>query len=360
MNPGPDDGRPEPFLWPPVQPRQPSPPPSFPPSSPSTTPTSPAVPWPLPVPPPRGLDPTARVLAGVHGPVSLWVGSLEEALIGRVCHPPLESLVRADWKCESSWESCPRCATSTGVYEADMDGCSACRDRRLRWHRAVRLGQYEGVLREQILLLKYSRWVPSGRVLGRLLGEVLRARLEGAGFDPSRAVLIPVPMTTRRRMARGVDHTAELAKGASRVLGAETLAILGRRHGPSQASVPLSKRRSNVKGTITLRTPRLGMGLQRLQRVLDGASAIVMVDDVRTTGATLTEAWRVLERSGWIPGLVAGRGGVSGKIAAGASGGVGVAETDPPSGGGKAGSGAGLFGSGVSRWVATVAVVDEP
>lgn len=169
-------------------------------------------------------------------------------------------------------------------------------------------------------------------MLGRLLGEVLRARLAGAGLDPGRTVLIPVPMTSRRRMARGVDHAGELAQGASRVLGAEMLAVLGRRHGPSQASVPLSKRRSNVTGTITLRTPRLGMGIKRVQRVLDGASAIVLVDDVRTTGATLTEAWRALDRSGWIPGPMGKNGG----------------------------PGADLFGGGVSRWVATVAVVDEP
>ncbi len=242
------------------------------------------------------------------------IATLEEMLIGRTARPPAESL--AGWEPErqgTGWLSCPRCASTVGAFEADLDGCARCREKKLRWDRAIRLGRYEGALREQVLMLKYSRWRPAGVHLGRLLGEALRVRMRAEGLEPSGAVLIPAPMSWRRRTSRGLDHAGLLADAAARAMDCRVVRALHRKHGPAQASVTASRRPKNVSKTMRCRR----------SASLAADAVVVLVDDIRTTGATLTEAWRALEADGLV-----------GKAAKGPEASVG------------------------RRWVATLAVVD--
>ncbi len=233
--------------------------------------------------------------------MGLSIGVLEEMLVGRVCVPPREAFAHAGWSPESQgagglgWSSCPRCGSSMGAFEADIDGCSRCRSKRLRWDRSVRLGVYDGVLREQLLRMKYQRWRPAGVVFGEMLGAALAVRFTSEGLDPTQAVLVPVPTTWRRRTARGFDHAGLLVDVAAGVLGCRVMRVLGRRHRPAQASLPASRRRSNVSKTMRLR------GHDVLEQVHARGGAIVVVDDIRTTGATLTEAWRALAVESRLP-----------------------------------------------------------
>ncbi len=184
---------------------------------------------------------------------------------------------------EDPSQACPRCAASVGPWEADADGCPACRGTRLPWSHAIRLGVYDGALREAIHDLKFHRWRRTGRDLGRLLGERIardRARL---GLDRMTLTLVPVPTSTRRRLARGIDHTLVLSRSVARASGGRVVRALTRAHRPEQWAVPPSERGRNVAGAFRVRR-RLG----------SGASHIVLVDDIRTTGATLRASARAL------------------------------------------------------------------
>jgi len=151
------------------------------------------------------------------------------------------------------------------------------------WDRFVRLGEYDGILRDAVHDLKFTGWRRAGRDVGLELGAALRARLASEGADPRLAVIVPVPTTFRRRLFRGVDHTLVLARAVSRATGIPIVRALRRSHRPSQLDVPRSSRRANVAKSMKPR--RIG--------AIAGKTVIVL-DDVVTTGATMSAACRAL------------------------------------------------------------------
>lgn len=181
---------------------------------------------------------------------------------------------------------CPRCGGSVGPHEADGEGCADCRRKRLPWDRSLRLGPYTGVLRDAVLDLKFRSWRRTGTELGQHLGRLLAETLARAQIQPQNAVLVPVPAHWTRRLRFGVDHTQVLVRAASRASGVPVRRALARRRGPSQLQVAPSARASNVTKAFRLRRP-----------LRQTPPLVVVLDDVRTTGATLRAASRAI-RSG--------------------------------------------------------------
>lgn len=230
----------------------------------------------------------------------------EREILGLVDAPPDEQLAEADWVADSPDAYCNRCGSTTGPHEAtppiDLEdlalaegfdptagaSCPACRNKRLAWHRAVRLGEYRGLLRELIHDLKFQRRRAAGVALGKRLGLAVRKSMEDSGIDPARAVVVPVPMSFRRRWSRGVDHARTLARQVAIELQCPLVATLRRRHRPTQWTVPASRRRANIRGAFRA-SPR---ALRRLE-----GRVLVVVDDIRTTGATLTECCSAILKS---------------------------------------------------------------
>lgn len=242
----------------------------------------------------RGVDSGAPKRPGEAAPsgssldVSLpepsWWGQIERAWLGLTRPPLAERAALCGWRASAPGEACERCGTSVGAFEADASGCPACRDRRLPWDRFVRLGEYDGLLKRVVCETKFSAWRRLGRDIGRLLGATLADTMARANVLASDAIIVPVPMTFWRRVARGIDHTWCIARGVRDVTGVRIVRALHRRNTPPQASLPRTKRAANVRGTMH---PR---GLD-----LSGKTVIVL-DDVRTTGATMLEACRALQR----------------------------------------------------------------
>lgn len=233
-----------------------------------------------------------------------WGSAICEALeatertwIGVEADPLPRRLAAAGWRPDEPDEYCPRCGGDAGPFEAGAAGCPRCRAARLPWTRCVRLGRYEGVLRDVVHEVKFTAWRSLGTAIGRELGRSIARAADADGSLRGVPVrIVPVPTSLRRRMARGIDHSLVLARGAARELpGARVWPLLARAHRPSQVSVPASQRRKNVAGTIRVTGgARMAHNLGRIARI--GAAAtggrvlVVVLDDVRTTGATLRAA----------------------------------------------------------------------
>ncbi len=161
-----------------------------------------------------------------------------------------------------------------------------CRERRLPVDGTVRVGPYAEPLRSLILGQKYRRRSELGPMLGRLLAQ--RAAL--AGWIDRVESIVPVPLHWTRRVWRGFNQSAPLARELARVCpnGRPAAGLLRVRPTPHQTRLPPSRRAANVRGAF---------GVRRRDGALKGRR-VLLVDDVMTSGSTLGECARTLKRAG--------------------------------------------------------------
>lgn len=151
-----------------------------------------------------------------------------------------------------------------------------------RWRAA---GEYERPLREIVHAFKYD----DRRSLARPLGRMLRAAA-GDVLDEA-ACVVPVPLHPWRRFRRGFNQATLVARSLDRPV----VHALWRRHRtPPQAGLGRDERARNVRGAFTM-SPVLS---RRLRERLVVGQTVVLVDDVRTTGATLEACADVLLHAG--------------------------------------------------------------
>jgi len=166
--------------------------------------------------------------------------------------------------------------------------CGECSMEAPPFVRAVAYGSYDGGLRELIHLLKYDRVRPAARVLGRMLAEVI----EGFGSEFVSAVVVPVPLHRSKLRQRGFNQAEEIARAALKTLSRSDLALAAgvldrKRATDSQTGLSDHQRQENVRGAFVVASPEL---------IKD--RDVLLVDDVFTTGATVSECARLLRRRG--------------------------------------------------------------
>ena len=144
---------------------------------------------------------------------------------------------------------------------------------------------FGGVVRTALHHLKYA----GERRLARPLGEAVARRwaVAGAGGE----LLIPVPVHRERAAQRGYDQAVLLAEAAAAALGLPAANVL-QRHRATVAQYHLDRpdRAANVAGAFAIRSPADAAGLR--------GRWVVLVDDVMTTGATLSACAAVLADAG--------------------------------------------------------------
>lgn len=151
----------------------------------------------------------------------------------------------------------------------------------------ITLGAYESPLKEAIARFKFGGHPELATPLARLFDEAL-AELSLDTCD----VFVPVPLHVRRLVERGYNQSALLAGALARRHRARFLPrLLERtRETDQQAKLPREARGENVHGAFRVRASALRQAAKMSGRVL-------LVDDVVTTGATLSSCLTALEAS---------------------------------------------------------------
>ncbi len=161
------------------------------------------------------------------------------------------------------------------------------------------LGGYAGVLREVLVGYKDRGRYPLAAPLGALLADVVAA----TGVPRSRPVLlVPIPDTAAAARARYGDHLRRLTEATTTALrragwSAAPAPALAARPRPDSTHLDRAARAAVAAGAFRPR-PRV---LSALARAADTGVAVILVDDILTTGATLAAAARVLAGGGVTP-----------------------------------------------------------
>jgi ComF family protein len=155
----------------------------------------------------------------------------------------------------------------------------------------VAYGSYSGGLRDLIHLLKYEQIRPAATVLGRMLAEAIAALEPLFGDGP--VLVMPVPLYAGKLRQRGFNQSQLIAKSALKLnsfggkLELHDRILERYRETQSQIGLTRHQRRENIRGAFAIAKPEQVSGRE-----------LLLVDDVFTTGTTVSECARVLRRAG--------------------------------------------------------------
>lgn len=174
---------------------------------------------------------------------------------------------------------CPKCEAAlpwTDDAEGLREGPGGLRCAAPLW--------YEGLARAGILRFKFRGAPGIAEPLGGLIAQCAAERFSG-GFD----TVTWVPVSRRRLRKRGYDQAELLARAACRAWDTEPVRLLRKTEdNPAQ---------SGIRGTAARRANVLGVYEPAEADKIVG-KCILLVDDICTTGSTLTECVRVLRDAG--------------------------------------------------------------
>lgn len=171
--------------------------------------------------------------------------------------------------------ACGRCGTPTAF---EVYGCDACRNADFDFDGARAPLRYEGVGEEVVHALKYRGYT---RVVEKIMAPLMAAVLEGEWYS----AVVPVPLHRARLARRGFNQAELMARAVAVRIGAPLSdKIKAVRRTKDQVELSAGERRENVSEAFEARGSLAGR--------------VLLVDDVFTTGATLSECAGVLRRAG--------------------------------------------------------------
>lgn len=143
---------------------------------------------------------------------------------------------------------------------------------------------YEGDVRESLHRFKFKGATGYSKTYGKLLADCIRKNLDGR-YD----LISWVPLSRKRLKERGYDQAMLLAMAAALELDDVAVCTLEKPLEVEKQSLMGSaeKRRANISGAYRAADPEL----------VDG-KRILLIDDIVTTGATLSECARTLRAAG--------------------------------------------------------------
>lgn len=231
---------------------------------------------------------------GITETVNIWLKNTQYFLLPGtcvLCRRPTgrdHDLCRS---CESALpritRPCPRCALPLPPGVRPGMSCGTCLVSPPPFTRLVAPINYSPAVAALITGFKYHGHLGKGRVLTDLLGSHIR-QVYGENDLPD--LLLPVPLHPRRIRQRGFNQALEISRLLARALSLPLQPEMARRTRPTEQQAGLSARarRSNLRGAF------------KIDGDLFAAPGplIALVDDVVTTGTTVTALATALRKAG--------------------------------------------------------------
>jgi competence protein ComFC len=207
-----------------------------------------------------------------------------------VCHAPVTGGVYVCQDCLDKAQRiiAPFCAKCSEPFSGAIDGqftCANCAHRTLAFDAAVSAYRSRGVVRFVILQFKYNRQLHLRHPVAKWLLDAMKDdRLCHRNFD----CIVPVPLHPARLRERGFNQAELLAKILRQRINLTLSRALERiRYTTTQTAFDRIDRMENLRGAFRLRKRIDMQGLR-----------VLLVDDILTTGSTLSECARVLREAG--------------------------------------------------------------
>jgi competence protein ComFC len=224
---------------------------------------------------------------------SFILQSLNQLLWPAVCINCGENICETDNNlCENCWaqllactsaDYCRRCGRDAGKFAILEDTCPDCQGKVFHFDRIARSGVYREAMQKMILAFKTGR-----TELDSTLGFLANSTLQGCDFHNDIELFVPVPLHWSRRLARGYNQSRVLIrklKHPTAKISTDLVRIRRTKSQPAMAS-PAARAR-NVAGAFAI---RYGHNFTNRK--------ICLVDDIKTTGATLNECAKTLKQAG--------------------------------------------------------------
>jgi ComF family protein len=218
------------------------------------------------------------------------LSSLFYPAVCAVCSGAIE---RPDYLCENCRARAPRinapfCAKCSEPFFGAITqtfSCANCEHRILHFDSAVAAYRSRGLVRKLVHEFKYGHHRHLRHPLAAWLGETMSdPRLRGRRFD----MIVPVPLHPARERERGFNQASLLAELLARQIAVPMRAVLERiRYTKTQTAYDRAERMENLRDAFHLRK---NMNVRELH--------LLVIDDVLTTGSTLSECARVLKEAG--------------------------------------------------------------
>ena len=182
----------------------------------------------------------------------------------------------------------PFCAKCSEPFDGAITttfACANCAQRALYFDAAVSAYRSRGIVRHVMLNFKYGRQIHLRHLVARwLVAAFDDERLRERRFD----AIVPVPLHPAKQRERGFNQAALLAEWLSTHLALPLRPVLQRvRFTTTQTAFDRAERMQNLRNAFRLRK---NADVRKLR--------VLLIDDVLTTGSTLSECARVLKKAG--------------------------------------------------------------
>jgi ComF family protein len=222
-----------------------------------------------------------------------FVSAAASLLYPATCVVCSANVERAEYLCADCQQRAPRitapfCAKCSEPFPGAITqtfSCANCEHRVLHFDCAVAAYRSRGLVRRLVHQFKYAGQRHLRHPVASWLRETLHdPRLRGRHFD----LIVPVPLHPARQRERGFNQAELLADLLAASINLPTRNVLERiRYTTTQTAYDRAERMENLHGAFRLRKNRDVRGLH-----------VLLIDDILTTGSTLSECARILRKAG--------------------------------------------------------------